>query len=91
MSKITRSARMQPCTVRLFGCRNEVATTVFAHAPSIEKGCGFKSPDHWGAFACFHCHSILDGNETAEHDSDWLRAIFETQKILFAKGLLSVV
>jgi hypothetical protein len=89
MSKITRSARMQPCTVRLFGCRAEVATTVFAHAPSIYKGSGIKSPDSWGCYACFYCHSILDGNETAQHDTDWLRSIHETQVILFKLGLLS--
>jgi hypothetical protein len=91
MSKITRSARMQPCTMRLFGCRNEIETTVFAHAPSIYKGTGIKSPDWWGCFSCHRCHSILDGRETAEHDSDWLRAIFETQQILYDKGLLSMV
>jgi hypothetical protein len=90
MSDITRSAKLQPCTVRLFGCRAEIETTVFAHAPSIYKGSGIKSPDFWGAYSCFHCHQILDGNETAEHDSDWLRAIFETQQILFAKGLLVI-
>jgi hypothetical protein len=91
MSRITESARMRSCTMRLFGCRNARETTVFAHAPSIYKGTGIKSPDFWGAYSCFYCHSILDGNETAEHDSDWLRAIFETQQILFDKGLLSVL
>jgi hypothetical protein len=89
MSKITRSARMQSCSVRLFGCRNERETTVFAHAPSISKGLGIKSPDYWGAYACSYCHQILDGNETAEHDTDWLRSIHETQVILFKLGLLS--
>jgi hypothetical protein len=61
---------------------------VFAHAPSISKGLGFKSPDWWGAYTCSYCHPILDGDETAEHDSDWLRAIHETQKIMFDEGLL---
>jgi hypothetical protein len=77
--------------VRLFGCTNQIETTVFAHAPSITKGMGIKSEDWWGCFSCSHCHSILDGNETAEHDADWLRAIHETQKIMFDEGLLSVV
>lgn len=88
MSRITRSAKLQSCTVRMFGCRNEIETTVFAHAPSAFKGTGIKSPDYWGAYCCSHCHQILDGNETAAHDSDWLRAIFETQEILHARGLL---
>lgn len=88
MSRITESARMRSCTVRLCGCPNARETTVFAHAPSIYKGTGIKSPDWWGAYADFHCHQILDGDETGEHDSDWLRAIFETQQILHKEDLL---
>lgn len=88
MSRITRSARMRSCTVRLCGCTNQRETTVFAHAPSRYKGTGIKSPDWWGAYACHHCHTILDGEETAEHDSDWLRGIFETQEILHKEGYL---
>jgi hypothetical protein len=77
--------------MRLPGCQNARETVVFAHAPSISKGLGIKSEDWWGSFCCSYCHAILDGDETAEHDSDWLRAIHETQKIMFDEGLLSVV
>ena len=90
MSKLTRAARLRSCSVRLPGCKNATETVVFAHAPSIDKGLGIKSPDWWGAFACSHCHQILDGqargmiNELAL----WLPAIYETQKIFFDEGYL---
>jgi hypothetical protein len=83
---------MRACTVRLPGCRNDRATVVFAHAPSIEKGLGRKSPDWWGAFACSTCHDQLDGRSRLMDDPEpvWLRAIFETQNILFREGYLSI-
>jgi len=53
---------------------------------------GFKSPDWWGAFACNHCHDILDGRAGSlmETAPAWNKAIFETQKQLFDEGLLMV-
>ena len=83
--RIRQEARMRPCAVRLLGCRNEVETVVFAHAPCVDKGMGIKSPDFWGAFACHHCHDMLDGRQRgyltkAEMDGLWMRGIYETQK-----------
>lgn len=95
-SRITRAARMQPCTLRLPQCRNDLETTVFAHAPSTAKGMGIKSPDFWGAFACSHCHDIVDGrvfNPLVSYhmiDERWLRGIFETQSYLIDKGLITI-
>jgi hypothetical protein len=86
---------MQPCTLRLPDCRNQVETTVFAHAPSIDNGMGLKTAkDFWGAFACSHCHDVADGRKTVPGftlwmvDQRWLKGIYETQSILIAKGLL---
>jgi hypothetical protein len=92
MSRITRTAELRSCTVRLLGCTNERETVVFAHAPSTEKGLGRKSPDWWGAFSCHHCHDILDGRKGSLMNSGqvWNRAIFETQKQLFDEGFLLV-
>ena len=97
MGKITRFARMQSCTLRLPNCRNERETVVFAHAPSIDKGMGIKSPDWWGAFTCYHCHTIADGSKRfdAEYvnifESRWLAGIYETQKALIEEGLMSYI
>ena len=94
-SPITKAARLQPCTLRLNGCKNDIPTVVFAHAPSVEKGLGRKSPDFWGCFACSHCHDILDGRKKRgsimekELLERLLKAIFETQMILVKLGLIS--
>lgn len=92
MSRITRSAKLRSCSVRLQGCTNDRGSVVFAHAPSVSKGMGFKSPDWWGAFACHFCHDILDGRAGSlmETAPAWNKAIFETQKQLFDEGLLLV-
>jgi len=88
---------MRACTVRLPGCRNEVETTVLAHCPSIDDGRGFKSPDHWGAFACRRCHDVLDGRilnhgiDESEILSRWLAGIYETQKAMIEAGLIVIV
>ena len=87
---------MQPCTLRLPDCRQDVQTVVFAHAPSLDGGMGIKaSPDFWGAFACSHCHDIVDGRKKIDFTPEWLirerwlKAIYETQKILIELGLIS--
>ena len=97
MGKITRAARMRSCSLRLPSCRNEIETVVFAHAPSIDKGMGIKSPDWWGAFACHHCHTIADGSKRFDpeyvnvFESRWLAGIYETQKALIEEGLMSYI
>lgn len=90
MSRITKAARMRSCSVRLQGCENARETVVFAHAPSIDKGMGYKSPDFWGAFACHHCHDLLDGRKGTLQNAApyWLRAIYETQKQLVDEGII---
>ena len=95
MSKITKSARGEDCAVRIPGiCNFDPETTVYAHAPCVDSGTGFKSPDWWGAYACNQCHDYLDGGYVRFHwkASDmfikWLPAIYETQKKLREKGLI---
>ena len=94
-SKIRRAAQGQVCSLRLPGCNGNPETTVFAHAPSLDNGMGLKAaPDWWGAFACSHCHDVVDGRvPNAETRAlileRWLAGVFETQKKLFAMGLLS--
>jgi hypothetical protein len=96
MSRSTRHAKLRSCSLRLPDCRNENETTVFAHAPSVESGRGYKSPDWWGAFACAHCHDIADGRKHHPLVDDqtlaerWLQGIFETQYALHAAGILKL-
>jgi len=87
---ITKSARGEDCALRVPGiCNFNPETTVFCHAPCVDKGMSFKSPDWWGAYGCSNCHDYQDGmmHDAAEN---WMPAIYETQKKLIAKGLITV-
>lgn len=95
-TKITKSARDEDCSLRIPGvCNFDPATTVFCHAPCVDKGIGYKSPDWWGAYGCNKCHDAMDGRNwkaipDTYRDEAWLRGIYETQKKLIAKGLIKV-
>lgn len=55
MSKITKSARGENCTVRLSGiCNHNSDTVVFAHINGVRfgHGMGLKANDIHGAYAC---------------------------------------
>lgn len=93
MSKIRKSAKGQPCTIRLEGCNggpnNE--TVVLAHLNG--GGMGTKSLDIHGAYACASCHDILDGRKSSGHSSELillthLMGMKRTQEILVNKGLI---
>jgi hypothetical protein len=93
MSKLTQSAKLRSCSLRLPNCTNE--GVVFAHAQSVEKGMGRKSPDWWGCYACHTCHDALDSRiplpaSRAYINDRLLKAIFETQQQMFADGLLKI-
>lgn len=92
-NKFTKSARDEDCSLRIPGiCNFDPATTVFCHAPCVDKGMGFKSPDWWGAYGCAGCHHAVDVEfyKRGDIEEAWLRAIYETQKKLIAKGLIKV-
>ncbi len=65
MSKITKSARGEDCAVRIAGHAGlpcaETDTTVFCHAPCVDKGASIKGPDEFGAYGCMTCHDLIDG------------------------------
>ena len=96
MSKITKSAKGQDCTIQIYPyCNGNPETTVLCHAPSEYKGMGIKSPDHWGAFGCSTCHDIVDGRKRVDESSEevyrcHIRGVFRTQSILITKGLINV-
>lgn len=92
--RIRDSARGRFCSLRLPGCRGDHGV-VFAHAPSIDNGMGIKqAKDFWGAYACSHCHDIVDGRVTTSTQrililERWMGGIYETQKQLIEAGLIS--
>jgi len=63
--KILAAARDEPCLVNLPGCTGGGSDTVAAHSTAIDDGKGGaqKADDIFVAFACQHCHDILDGRK----------------------------
>lgn len=93
MSKLRQSARGQECSLRLPGiCNGNPETTVLAHLNCVDKGMGFKSPDHWGVFACSSCHQALDTHQIPdEQRAEYtLSALYETWKTWIKTGLVRV-
>lgn len=93
MSKITKSARGQTCTIRLEGCNGgpENETVVFAHLNG--GGMGAKCLDIHGAYACSYCHDVLDSRKPSKYSKEellltHLLGMKRTQEMLVSKGLL---
>ena len=62
MTAIRRSAKGQPCLIRLPNCDGGGETSVLCHYRlSGYSGAGMKPPDSMGAIGCHSCHSIVDG------------------------------
>ena len=93
MSKIRRSARGEDCTLRLEVCNGDSETTVLAHI-GHNRGMGIKCADYFSVYSCSACHDVIDGRVKAKYFYDLplekLRALEETQGILFSKGLLKL-
>jgi hypothetical protein len=96
MSKITKSAQGENCTVRIAGiCNGNPETVVLAHINGIRygHGTGQKVNDIHGAYCCSSCHDVLDGRVPYTYKKDnlklWhLEGIIETQIKLINKGLI---
>ena len=87
--KIKASARGEDCTLRLVGiCNYNDETTVLAHI-GRNRGMALKCDDTFAVYSCSACHSAIDGAERSDLALDLLRALEETQSILFNKGLLN--
>ena len=89
--KIRNSARGQECTLRLPGiCNWNPETTVLAHIGKL-RGMGIKCGDNMAIYCCSSCHDALDGRVKSHVDAeDKLRALEETQALLFEAGLMEV-
>lgn len=96
MSKITKSARGQSCTVRIPSiCNGNNETVVLAHINGVRfgHGIGQKVNDAFGAYACSSCHDAVDGRtptqyRRAELKLMHLEGVIETQAILMQEGLI---
>ena len=92
MSKIRKSAQGEACQVRIPGvCNGNPETVVLAHMNG--SGMALKALDLHAAYACSSCHDEID-RRTQKHTGDLVQlwfyeGIFRTQKILFAKGLIT--
>lgn len=61
MTDLRKEARGRECMVRTDVCNHDVSTTVLAHLRQIGmSGMGHKSPDIFGAWACYACHTLCD-------------------------------
>ena len=94
--EIRRSARGQPCTLRVPGvCTGDPDTTVACHvqAPGMGTMAGKQSDLHV-IHGCSACHAVLDCRDRwADAAIGWddvLRALIETQNRLIRAGLLEV-
>ena len=98
MSRITESARGERCTLRIIGvCNDDPATVVWAHANGVRygKGTGKKVPDIIGAYACYACHMVYDGQhkrpsgmQKVDVEIDFWRGHGESLVRLTEKGLV---
>ena len=71
---LRKLARGKPCMVRLPGCTGGGDDTVLAHfRMAAYVGAGMKPTDLCGAWACFHCHNIVDGRTRTDLEWDFLR------------------
>jgi len=93
--KIRKSAKGQPCLVRVPGvCNGNTETTVLAHVNG--GGVGVKAGDHEAAYACSTCHEWLDGGYVQHgysrdtRDLWHLQGVIRTQRVLIEKGLIEV-
>ena len=91
--RIRKSARGRNCSLRLPCCNYRPETTVLAHIRMLgNAGIGMKPDDWFAVYACSSCHDAIDrrGGDTS---GLWgfealLRALYETQKQLWADGLV---
>ena len=98
MSKLTKSARMEDCTIRLPGvCSFNPETTVFAHISGVRFGHGMAIKTKLGAYACSKCHDQIDSRiklpaGMLAHDVKiaHYEGVFETLLKLEIKGLIKL-
>ena len=92
---IRASAREQSCTLRSSVCNGRLDTTVLCHLRMFGSAdMGEKPHDFHAVHACSDCHRLLDSRDWLTSGAigweDVLRALMETQRRLYAAGLIEV-
>ena len=92
---IRDSARGQSCTLRSPGCDGGGETTVLAHVRAFgNAGVAQKPHDFHSCYACGPCHELMDSRDWLTDGmlgwEDVLRAMMETQRRLYAAGLIGI-
>lgn len=97
MSKITKSAKLQNCTVRLPCCNHNPETTVLAHINGVRFGHGIGVKTKFGAYACSACHDVIDGRvkspeywTAADVKLAHYQGVLETLLIMHNEGLVRI-
>ena len=84
---LRKYAKNKSCMIRLPGCTNE--GVVLAHYRHSATGMGKKAHDLHGAWACTHCHDIVDGRKRldgwrlSDIDLAFFQGILRTQEKIF--------
>ena len=75
MTEARKSAKGQPCMVRIPGvCNGNPETTVLAHYRLAGYcGTGLKPDDDMAAWACFECHQAVDRRAHRDLEYDFVR------------------
>ena len=91
-SKLRKSARGEYCSLRLGNCSSN-ETVVLCHI-GRDRGMGIKCADYFAVYACSNCHDVIDSRvpnvDQLDLEREKLRALEETMKKFFNKGLLVV-
>ena len=87
MTPARKAARGKPCMIRLPGCDGGGETTVLAHYRLAGTcGTGMKPPDILGAWACHHCHMVVDGHELPEPGY-----LYNDLRLAHAEGMMRTI
>ena len=94
---ITDSARGEKCTMNIAAwCRDDPATTVYAHFPLGTGGSNKLNGDLGnGGYACFMCHQVIDGRQNSDltkEDKEFYmrRSTYRTLCRLVDRGILKL-
>ena len=86
---VRQSAAGKQCTFLLDGCLPGTETVVLAHLRGRwALGIAAKPHDIFAAYACRSCHAAEERGDCTDHDR--LRALYESQSMMLAEGLISV-
>lgn len=90
MSKVTKYAEGRECTIRLPGCLWDHGVVGAHYRLMGTCGTGYKPNDLQLAWACSHCHAIVDGPRTDEIRLAHAEGMMRTIEILLKEGKIKI-